>query len=235
MIPVVIPAYCPSEVLPVLVADLSGAGFDRIVVVDDGSPASYRDVFETLRMRQDVIVLSHERNAGKGAALKTAFRSVLECYPDELGVVTADADGQHAPSDIADVARLFVSAPQNRLVLGARTFADGSAPGRSRLGNAVARVALRLVAGVALADTQTGLRALDRELMRLCLSVPCDRFDFEMAMLLAAVEKGVRIVETPIHTIYRHETAAIYSHFKPIADSLRITAALMRLSGRRRC
>src|SRR6516162_7051666 len=99
---VVIPAYRPSAGLIDLVQQLSSRA-PAIVIVDDGSGPEFRDVFARAAAVPNVQLHRHAVNLGKGAALKTAFNHVLCSMPDVVGVVTADADGQHHPDDIEGV------------------------------------------------------------------------------------------------------------------------------------
>ena len=89
---IVIPAYEPTPALVDLVTDLSRDGDRPIIVVDDGSSAACRAIFERLKALPGVVVLAHAVNRGKGHALKTAFNHfLLNAPPDSPGVVTADA------------------------------------------------------------------------------------------------------------------------------------------------
>ena len=101
---VLIPAYRPSAGLIDLVRDLAGRGMPAIVVVDDGSGAEFRGIFDQVAQLPSVQVLRHAVNLGKGAALKTGINHALCEFPELRGVVTADADGQHHPEDIERVA-----------------------------------------------------------------------------------------------------------------------------------
>ncbi len=96
---VVIPAYQPDSHLVDLVKELSANPIIGLIVVNDGSGESYQSIFDTLS-DYDVILLQHDVNQGKGSALKTGLRYAIDHFPRSLGVVTADADGQHAVSDI---------------------------------------------------------------------------------------------------------------------------------------
>jgi putative flippase GtrA len=163
-------------------------------------------------------------NLGKGAALKTGMNYALVEHPGLTGIVTADADGQHDPADIRRVGARFAENPAS-LVLGARGFA-GEVPLRSRLGNSITRTMMRLVVGQRLSDTQTGLRAIPRELVERMLSVPASGYEFELEMLMAAKHLGVRVIEEPVRTIY--EAGNPTSHFEPLRDSMRIYFVLLR-------
>jgi putative flippase GtrA len=145
-------------------------------------------------------------------------------YPGVAGIVTADADGQHDPSDVCRVARRFKVKPES-LVLGARAFA-GPVPLRSRLGNSTTRTVMRLVAGQRMSDTQSGLRAIPRALAERLLRVPASGYEFELEMLIAAKHLGVPLLEEPIRTIYAPGNTT--SHFEPLRDSMRIYFVLLR-------
>jgi glycosyltransferase involved in cell wall biosynthesis len=123
-----IPAYRPGPELPNLVdAASTSSAFRDVVVVDDGSGPAFAPVFENCH----ATVLRHEKNLGKGAALRTGIAYALAHHPD-CGVVTADADGQHHIEDIHAVAARLDREPES-MILGARGF-EGEVPGRSRTG-----------------------------------------------------------------------------------------------------
>src|SRR5579872_7294401 len=130
---VVIPAYRPSGGLVDLVRTLTEKTAPPIVIVDDGSGPEFRAVFDAVAAFPGVQLLRHAVNLGKGAALKTAFNHILCSSPALVGVVTADADGQHHPDDILKVAEALRAEPE-ALILGSRSF-DQDVPLRSRFGN----------------------------------------------------------------------------------------------------
>jgi glycosyltransferase involved in cell wall biosynthesis len=221
-----IPAYRPGDALPGLAEALRDSGFAPIVVVDDGSGPESAGVFARLSAIEGVRILRHAVNLGKGAALKTGMNFILVGYPAAPGVITVDADGQHDPADVAEVARVFDEHPES-LVLGSRAFA-GAVPLRSRLGNSITQTVMRFIAGQRLSDTQTGLRAIPRRLMVRMLSVPATGYEFELEMLIAAKHLGFAVIEQPIRTIY--EVGNPTSHFEPLRDSMRIYFVLLRFA-----
>ena len=97
---VVIPVWQPDRRLGEIVSGLLELGFGAIIVVNDGSDSSYDKVFSELSRDPEVHVIRHAVNLGKGRALKTGLDYFKRCFPDYVGVVTADADGQHRPADI---------------------------------------------------------------------------------------------------------------------------------------
>ncbi len=223
---VLIPAYQPGPDFPGLIEGLVRLGVERIFVVDDGSGFRFRDRFEEAAAHPQVRIVRHAINLGKGAALKTGINAILCDFPAVQTIVTADADGQHAPEDILAVAQKACANP-GALVLGSRVFAD-DVPFRSKLGNNATKIVLRIVAGQNLSDTQTGLRAIPAHLLPDLLRIPSQGYEFELDMLLLSRNRRLRILEKPIRTIYLDGNAS--SHFNPLLDSMRIYFVLLRFA-----
>jgi glycosyltransferase involved in cell wall biosynthesis len=221
---IVIPAYQPGEALVELVRRLSGAPISAVVVVNDGSDGKCRALFDAIRCLPRVHVLDHAVNLGKGAALKTGINYALCNFPDDCGVVTADADGQHDPEDVLRVAALLGEHPDS-LILGVRQFETG-VPLRSRLGNRITQIVQRAIVGQNLADTQTGLRGIPRRLAAQLLRMPSNGYEFELDMLIACKHQSLPIVQVPIRTIYLPGNPS--SHFNPLIDSMKIYFVLLR-------
>jgi glycosyltransferase involved in cell wall biosynthesis len=219
---VLLPVHQPGERLPELVAELRAADPELgIVVVDDGSSGPAAD--EALRAARALggTVLRRRTNRGKGVALRTGFRYVRDVHPGQ-DVVCADADGQHRTEDVLRVAER--TRDTGRLVLGVREF-TGRVPLRSRFGNVVTRVLFRAVTGCPVRDTQTGLRGCPAGLLDWLLSVPGDRFDYEMAVLLEATRVGHPMEQVPVATTYVADNAS--SHFGSVVDSARVYRPLV--------
>jgi len=220
---VVIPAYRPSAGLVALLGALADSALP-IVIVDDGSGPDFAGIFAGAQAFPNVQLLRHAVNLGKGAALKTAFNHLLCTVPGLVGVVTADADGQHDPEDIRRVAAALAENPA-ALVLGARTFGE-DVPLRSRFGNVLTRGIMHALLGRKLTDTQTGLRGIPASLLPRLLRLEATGYEFELEMLLAAHQLGMPVIERPIRTIY--EPGNKSSHFNPIVDSMKIYFVLLR-------
>ena len=218
-IPVVIPAYEPDGKLSSLIGDLRAAGFLHIVVVNDGSSPSTAPLFQSIAEEYGCVVLHHHVNQGKGRALKTAFSHCLREYPECIGCITADADGQHSPDCIGNIAEAMTETPDS-LVLGVRDFNKEDVPAKSEYGNRITRNVMRYFAGISVSDTQTGLRGIPAAFMKDLLSVKGERYEFETNMLLETRRRGVSIREVPIRTIYIDENRS--SHFHPVKDSIRV-------------
>ena len=214
---VLIPAYNPDEKLLALLPKLKER-FARIVLVDDGSTKG-KEIFPAAAPFVEKILV-HEKNRGKGAALKTGFAYI----GGASDVITADADGQHTPEDIAKVAEGLKSR-RDGLVLGVRAF-SGKVPFRSRFGNTWTRWLFFLMTGLLIRDTQTGLRGIPSGLVPRVAAIPGDRYEYEMAMLADAKHHAEKPLQIPIETIYIEENAT--SHFNPILDTIRIYRSLFQ-------
>jgi len=216
-----IPAYEPDERLIKLLAELREAGLGA-VVVDDGSGEAYKDLFGEAGRYADVV--SYPENRGKGAALKAGFEYIERMFPEASVVVTADADGQHTPTDVLRVCRL-AEGRDGCLVLGCRGFTKGT-PLRNRTGNYITRLVFRLATGVSVSDTQTGLRAFGAGLLPYMESIPGERYEYEMNVLMDCAKKHIPIVQTTIETVYIGGNST--SHFDPLRDSFRVYREILR-------
>lgn len=215
---VVLPSLNPTDRLSDTVSGLLDAGFSRIILVDDGSRPDTGRYFEAAAARPEVTLLRHAVNRGKGAAMKTAFAWLLEHEPDCAGVVTVDGDGQHHPEDALACARRMLE--EHRLILGCRDFSQPDVPPRSRMGNRITCAVFRLFCGLAISDTQTGLRAIPAEYLPELIAVAGERYEYETNMLLALKDLNIPWGEVKIRTIYLDENSE--SHFHPVRDSWKI-------------
>lgn len=225
---IVIPALNPDEKLITLVTGLQSHGFTSIILVDDGSEIENRKYFKELKENYGCKLIRHVANFGKGAAIKSAFNYILSCRDDLKGVVTVDCDGQHSIEDIITCAKLTLENPTH-LILGCRQFQDNSIPLRSRFGNKLTRLVIKLLCGIHVSDTQTGLRGMSSELiLEHFVTTKGERFEYEMNMLIEAKESNIPIKEFPIQTIYLENNES--SHFNPLIDSIRIYKVFLKFS-----
>ena len=223
---VLIPAYQPDARLPRLILELHRADpSTKIVVVDDGSGQKFSDIFEA-SATAGAHVISYEHNRGKGYALREGFTWIRDVAGDSPEcVVTADADGQHTLNDIFRVGRRCTDTGKS--VLGVREFV-GHVPARSRIGNTATSALFWLATGWKLKDTQTGLRAFPVALLPALLEVQGDRYEYELRVLLHLAKFRHPVTQIPIETIY--EAGNPTSHFRPLQDSARIWAPLLKFA-----
>ena len=232
-ITLVMPAFRPPPVFPDVIKGITSLDGDHliqsIIIVDDGSEATYADVFAAAARFPRISVVRRDVNGGQGAALKTGIAYALKHAPDLAGVITADADGQHAPRDVVSIAHAFAAQP-DAVILGVRAFGR-DVPLRSRIGNVLTKRLVAWLGGLTVADTQTGLRGWPRHACERNLRNPATGFEFNLSTLLAAAAAGDTIIERPIQTIY--EPGNPSSHFRPLQDSIRIYRVLVRHAFRR--
>jgi len=225
---VLIPAYEPSNKLIDLIYELQAKTDYKILIVDDGSGEKYKDIFNKAS-ESGCCILSHEQNKGKGAALKTGFSYILENCPGE-NVVCADSDGQHRADDIIKVADKIGGSKtetehENKIVLGIRQF-DGNVPFKSKVGNRITSLLLKVVSGISLHDTQTGLRGYPFSMLEWLISQKGNRFEYELNLLIEAQNSGILITQIPILTIYENQNKG--THFHPLLDSVRVLLPILK-------
>ena len=214
----IIPSLDPDDKMPEYVRNLIKEGAKHVLLVDDGSKNEYKHYFEELKDLKEVTILTHEVNKGKGRALKTAFDYVLNNMKDIKAVVTADADGQHAPDDTINTGLKTIET--NDVVFGTRNFNEEIVPFKSRNGNKITTTVFKLLYGKQVNDTQTGLRGLPVDFLPKCLEIKGERFEYEIGMLIEIVKENRNIYELPIKTIYFDSNRA--THFDTFKDSFRI-------------
>ena len=220
----VIPSLNPDARLINLVLDLINNNFKKIIIVDDGSEDKI--IFNKLKEHKEVIVLTHDVNKGKGAALKTAF----SYYKDKLlkdykGIVCLDSDGQHLVSDAINVGKRMVI--ENKYTLGTRLFNTKETPLRNKTGNRITSRFFKRLYGIYIKDTQTGLRAIPNRLINFMLNVEGSRFEYEMNVLIDLVHNGEKIIEEDIKTVYLPNSNK-KSNFKVLKDSYKIYKIMLK-------
>ena len=218
-ISVVLPSLDPDEKLTAVIDGLLEYGFSDIILVNDGSKSENLHYFEEAAAQHpEIHLLHHEVNKGKGAALKNAFRWFLENRPDGFGVVTVDGDNQHHPADTRACCEHMLET--GHVVLGCRDFNQSDVPARSSFGNKTTSAIFKIFVGMTISDTQTGLRAIPRNVLEILVDVYGDRFEYETNMLLAFKTHAIPFDEVKIRTVYIEENKS--SHFRVIHDSWRI-------------
>lgn len=221
---VILPSYNPTEKLLETLQGLIDAGFDDIILIDDGSREECQKYFEQAEKLPQCTVLHHEVNKGKGRGLKTGFEFFLKNRPDRTGLVTTDDDGQHTPSDVMTCTRLMEE--QGKAVFGCRDFSGKDVPWKSSFGNNATRIVFRIFCGIKLSDTQTGLRAFPRGYIPLLARADGERFEYETNCLLEMHREGCAFEEQRIQTVYLDNNSE--THFHPVKDSIKIYAVILK-------
>lgn len=212
---IAIPAYqAAPSVGGVVEAALAQAA--EVLVIDDGS----RDGTGAAARAAGARVTTVPENRGKGHALQLAFADLFGRGFE--AVVTCDADGQHLPGEIP---HLLAAAPAADLVLGVRDHLFGEMSGLRRVSNRLSSRAISFAAGEDVADVQTGFRFYRRRLIE-TVGFPEARFEAESAVVVRAARCRFRIVAVPVRLGFADGRTT--SHFRPLADSLRIAEAVTR-------
>ena len=191
----------------------------NVVVVDDGSDE--QKIFNQIKCECEII--HNEINQGKGMALKRGLEYILKKYTNLVGIITADADGQHLSSDIIKVKNELIK-NKDSIILGIRNFDQKGVPIRNKLGNKIMNYIFKLKTGVILKDTQTGLRGFPYRYVKELINIDGKRFEYEINVLNYFANKTT-IKEVKMRTIYTND---IKTNFKPLRDSINIILNFIR-------
>ena len=214
----VIPTYQNAKTLLKVVADVHRV-VDTVFVVDDGSNDGTAALLDkaTGNERPEK-VLTHPKNCGKGAALKTGLT-----YARQQGfryAVTVDADGQHRADDIPALLKAVEEEP-NALAIGSRGLQHENMPAKSTFANRFSNFWFALQTLQRLPDTQSGLRVYP--LRRLHgLRWMSARYEAELTLLVFSAWAGVKLLPVPVSVYYPPRDQRV-THFRPGRDFTRIS------------
>ena len=214
----VIPTYQNAKTLLQVVADVHRV-VDTVIVVDDGSNDGTAALLDkaTGNERPEK-VLTHPKNCGKGAALKTGLT-----YARQQGfryAVTVDADGQHRADDIPALLKAVEEEP-DALVIGSRGLQHENMPAKSTFANRFSNFWFALQTLQRLPDTQSGLRIYP--LRRLHgLRWMSARYEAELTLLVFSAWAGVKLLPVPVSVYYPPRDQRV-THFRPGRDFTRIS------------
>lgn len=214
----IVPAFNAAASVGKVVTDLKATLGLPIFAVDDGST----DGTGAIARDHGAVVIRHDRNRGKGAAIRTGL--VAAARGGHSVAVTVDADGQH-PAESAD-AVLHATDDPRTLVLGVRDLVRDGAPRSNRFGNAVSNFFLSHFSKTTLNDTQCGLRRYP-VLATIDLGAQADGYAFEAEVVLRAIAAGIPILEVMVPVVYPSEGQR-HTHFHRIVDPAKIVATVAR-------
>jgi glycosyltransferase involved in cell wall biosynthesis len=214
---ILIPAYNAQGTLGSVLKKIEPLKIDTIVV-DDGSSDETNEVASEM----GVHLLRHPFNLGKGAALQTGFHYALQ--RDYEVIITLDADGQHDPSEIPSLLKIFQSVKPDILIASRAAEFRGMTWLRrfwNRLGvRAVARLCHRDIT-----DSQSGFRLIRAEVIRE-IHLSTTRFEAELELLIKACKKGFGVLSVPINARSVDGTGS--SHFRPVVDTWLVCEVFLR-------
>lgn len=210
----IIPAYYEEQHIGEVV-ERTLRQLDHVLVVDDGSA----DATAARAKAAGAQVFVHERNSGKGEAIKTGLRYWLE--RGLRNVIILDGDGQHLPEEIPRF--LAAAASGAQLIVGNRMNDVRAMPLVRRLVNRYMSRRISRVCGQEIPDTQCGFRMLHADSIPVLLE-GTERFEYETEMLIKISQRGGRIDSVPVSTVYGDEVSSIH----PLRDTVRFLKLMRR-------
>jgi dolichol-phosphate mannosyltransferase len=192
LISVIVPVYNESATIEELLGRLRLAPFDKeIILVDDCSTDGTRDI---LRQETGIVYLQHDRNMGKGAAIRTGIR-----YATGDVIIIQDADLEYDPNEIPKVVEPILSG-ESDIAYGSR-FMSGMPKGMplpNRIANRLLVWTVRILFGRTLNDEATCYKAFRTDLLK-SMHLKCTRFEFCPEVTAKALKSGHEIREVAIH------------------------------------
>lgn len=219
---VLMPVFNERETIRRAIDEVAAAAFSgswELIVVDDGSRDGTADVLSAHEWPANVRVLTHERNRGKGAALRTALAEARGEYATVM-----DADLEYSPDDLAALLEPLRSGDADA-VFGTRGFQAHSAYSFWYVvGNRVVTFAANLVYNSWVSDIMTGHKAIRTDLFR-SLKLREAGFAIEAEITARLLTRGIRIYEVPV--VYRARSRDEGKKLTAI-DGLRVIRTLLR-------
>lgn len=215
---ILIPAYDAEQTIGPVVEECVSLGYP-VVVVDDGSRDATGGVVAGL---SGVTLLTHERNRGKGVALRTGFTWAFDHGFD--AIVTLDADGQH---DVSAVPRLVAAAGDGRIdiMIASRFGQFGEMAGLRKIWNRFGVWCLHRRTGFEISDSQSGFRCYSARLLR-AVALDAEGYNLEMEILMKAWRSGFSIASLAVPA--RVADGRSTSHFRPVRDTWNICMTFLR-------
>lgn len=214
----VIPTYQNAKTLLKVVADVHRV-VDTVFVVDDGSNDGTAALLDKATgSERPEKVLTHPKNCGKGAALKTGLT-----YARQQGfryAVTVDADGQHRADDIPALLKAVEEEP-DALAIGSRGLQHENMPAKSTFANRFSNFWFALQTLQRLPDTQSGLRVYPLRHLH-GLRWMSARYEAELTLLVFSAWAGVKLLPVPVSVYYPPRDQRV-THFRPGRDFTRIS------------
>jgi len=214
---ILIPAYNAEETLGSVLKKIEPLKMDTIVVNDGSSDETKRVASEN-----GAQLLEHPLNLGKGAALRTGFQYILQ--KGYQVVITLDADGQHDPSEIPSLLKIFQSVNPD-ILIASRSAEFGKMTFLRRFWNRLGVKAVARLCHSDITDSQSGFRLIRTEVLK-TVDLSTSRFETELELLIKACKKGFGVLSVPIKTQKVDGTGS--SHFRPVIDTWLVCKIFLR-------
>lgn len=199
---IVIPAYNPPASFAGYISELKKAGFQDIIVVNDGSRTDKLPVFYKVE-RAGALVLTHEENKGIGASLRTAMTYYQEHFSGQTdGIITLNSDRLTSVADVQKMAESLHNEQEMgsyAIVVGSRDFGSHLVTDYDYRMNVLMKLIYHMLMGVRLGDPMSGIFGIPDLRVQHCLDVPSERYSYETAMLMSFEKIG--FLQVPVHYV----------------------------------
>lgn len=193
---IIIPVFNEKDTLKLLLAKVEQANFagleKEIIMVDDCSNDGTTDILKELS--QNYKVLFHEKNQGKGAAIRTAVKEATGDF-----VVIQDADLEYLPDDYDKLLPLLINNEAD-VVYGSRFLNVENSKNfilKNKIANKFLTLLTNVLFGATITDMETCYKAFKREFIQ-GITIKSDRFDFEPEITAKVMKQKARLKEVPI-------------------------------------
>jgi len=193
---IIIPVFNEKDTLKMLLEKVEQANFSglekEIIMVDDCSNDGTTDILKELS--QNYKVLFHEKNQGKGAAIRTAVKEATGDF-----VVIQDADLEYLPDDYDKLLPLLINNEAD-VVYGSRFKNEQNSKNfilKNKIANLFLTSLTNILYGAKITDMETCYKAFKREFIQ-AITIKSNRFDFEPEITAKIMKKKARLVEVPI-------------------------------------
>jgi glycosyltransferase involved in cell wall biosynthesis len=212
----IIPAYNEENTIEKVVDGVKK--YSDPLVVDDGSA----DHTSILAQKKGAKIIKHNKNRGKGAAIKTGLEDAIENNYDVM--VLMDGDCQHDPRCIP---RLLNGMDGVDVLIGSRflNMTPQNMPLQRRLSNGITTRLIRFVTGYHITDSQCGFRLISKKAAPFFTEIPYNDYVYESEVLCKASENNLLVDERPIECIYGNEKS--YVRFRHVIHYFMFTLRLL--------
>ena len=190
---------------------------DQVIVCDDGSS----DLTAEQAKIAGAVVIKHEKNMGKGHAMKSLFKYAKDIDADVI--VTIDGDGQFLPEQIETLLKPILENSYD-VVIGNRFSDDTEMPSYRKIGNKMLDRITKLAADLPFSDTQSGFRSYSKKAIQ-SIDFSTNGFGVDSEILIDAVDKGLKITETDVTVLY--DTGLKTSTKDPVTHTMGVVASLL--------
>lgn len=215
---VVVPTYNNPLSIHKVAQDVLSHGY-TVILVDDGSSIP---VSSLVPEQNNLTIVRHDVNQGKGAAIMTGAREAQKRGYDFF--ISLDGDGQHLASQIEKICDACDG--ENQIIIGARNFEINHVPNGSKFGRWFSNFWACWDTEQTITDSLSGFRLYPTSILDLIIQTK--RFDWEMEVLVKHAWKGRLIKEVTIECYYPKPEERV-SHFKKFWDTAAIVMVHVKL------